>query len=267
MKIKVTPTLRELLLEAASDGALPQELQAAASNGAAAGAADWDTIKAATEAARRRKGPEAVPPMELLCRGSGLVFPERPKQAGKPPELQRRLDELRARLEQQQYDRMVADVTHHERKAAERREGALVNYRQQIGFAVHILAMMAAFYAFGHVAGMALTSNRTLHPIIGLVFMASSLVLETVLFIIRTTVPPKLHREAAWRAVAARVAKQQERYLTEHGRGAEAGASSSGGGSSGPGGRVGAGGGGQDVAQQAAGARTAAKPAGEKKDD
>ncbi len=47
-----------------------------------------------------------------LCRGSGLVFPERPKQAGKPPELQRRLDELRARLEQQQYDRMVADVTH-----------------------------------------------------------------------------------------------------------------------------------------------------------
>lgn len=49
-----------------------------------------------------------------------------------------------------------------ERKAAERREGALVNYRQQIGFAVHILAMMAAFYAFGHVAGMALTSNRTL---------------------------------------------------------------------------------------------------------
>lgn len=46
-----------------------------------------------------------------LCRGSGIVFPERPKPAGKPPELQRRLDELRARLEQQQYDRMVADVT------------------------------------------------------------------------------------------------------------------------------------------------------------
>lgn len=46
-----------------------------------------------------------------LCRGGGLAFPERPKQAGKPPELQRRLDELRARLEQQQYDRMVSDVT------------------------------------------------------------------------------------------------------------------------------------------------------------
>lgn len=262
MKLRVTTALRELLLEAASDGALPQEVQVAAREGAAAGAADWDTIKAAAEAARRRKGPEAVPRMEDLCRGGGLAFPERPKQAGKPPELQRRLDELRARLEQQQYDRMVSDVTQDERKAAERREGGLVNYRQQIGFAVHVLAMMAAFYAFGHVAGMALTSNRVLHPIIGLVFMTSALVLETVLFIIRTTVPPKLHREAARRAVAARVAKQQERHLSEQRRGA--GASSSGGG---PGGEAGTSGGSQGGARQAAGTGRATKPAGEKKDD
>lgn len=241
-----------------------------------------------------------------------------------------------------------------ERKAAERREGGLVNYRQQIGFAVHVLAMMAAFYAFGHVAGMALTSNRVLvrqwwrqlpggfcglvpqqrgngcqgtqmaglrtaalpcatgwvyvtfswarlarrgrhgmsppasavcvvscpsvqgatlpcvplpspraqHPIIGLVFMTSALVLETVLFIIRTTVPPKLHREAARRAVAARVAKQQERHLSEQRRGA--GASSSGGG---PGGEAGTSGGSQGGARQAAGTGRATKPAGEKKDD
>lgn len=31
---------------------------------------------------------------------------------------------------------------------------------QQMSFGLHILAMMAAFYAFGHVAGMAITSNR-----------------------------------------------------------------------------------------------------------
>ena len=46
-----------------------------------------------------------------LCRGSGIAFPEPRKPQGKPAELQRRLDELKARLEQQQYDRMVQDVT------------------------------------------------------------------------------------------------------------------------------------------------------------
>ncbi|KAL4459012.1 hypothetical protein ABPG75_013877 [Micractinium tetrahymenae] len=262
MKLRVTPALREVLLEAASDGALPQEVRAAASEGAAAVAADWDTVKVAVEAARRRQGSDAVP-MEQLCHGSGIAFPERPKQPGKPPELQRRLDELRARLEQQQYDRMVADVTQNERKAAERQEGGLVNYRQQIGFAVHVLAMMAAFYAFGHVAGMALTSNRALHPIIGLVFMVSALVLETVLFIIRTTVPPKLHREAARRAVAARVARQQERHLQQHSPATGEGGRGAGGGTVGGVKSSSAGG----SRRQAAEAGAAAKAPGEKKVD
>lgn len=193
--------------------ALPavQELRAAAGVGATAGAVEWDTLKAVADAARQRKGAEAVPSLEQLCRGSCIVFPQRPKGPGKPPELQRRLDELRACLEQQQYDRMVSDVTQGERKAAALREGGLSTYRQQMSFGVHILAMMGAFYAFGHVAGMGITRNKAVHPFIGLLFMVSALVLETVLFIIRTTVPPKLHQEAARRAVAARVAQQQER--------------------------------------------------------
>jgi hypothetical protein len=49
-----------------------------------------------------------------------------------------------------------------ERRAAAAREGGFVTYRQQISFGLHVLAMMAAFYAFGHVAGMALTSNKAL---------------------------------------------------------------------------------------------------------
>lgn len=47
-----------------------------------------------------------------------------------------------------------------ERKAAALREGGLSTYRQQMSFGVHVLAMMGAFYAFGHVAGMGLTSNK-----------------------------------------------------------------------------------------------------------
>lgn len=45
--------------------------------------------------------------------------------------------------------------------------------------------------------------------------MMIAMLLETVLYIIRTTVPPKLHQEAARRAVAARVAGQQERLRRE----------------------------------------------------
>lgn len=76
----------------------------------------------------------ASPPpcRKQLCRGSGIAFPAARKLAGKPPALQARLDELRARLEQQQYDRMVHDVTHEERKAKAAREGGLVTYKQQV---------------------------------------------------------------------------------------------------------------------------------------
>jgi len=40
------------------------------------------------------------------------------------------------------------------------REGGLSSYRKQISFGVHVLAMMAAFYAFGHIAGMGITSKK-----------------------------------------------------------------------------------------------------------
>lgn len=46
-----------------------------------------------------------------LCRGSSIAFPQPRKREAMPPELQRRLQQLKARLEQQQYDAMVADVT------------------------------------------------------------------------------------------------------------------------------------------------------------
>lgn len=93
------------------------------------------------------------------------------------------------------------------------------------------------------------------HPFVGLLFMVGALLLETVLYIIRTTVPPKLHQAAARRATAARVAKQQERLRREAEGGAGRGAA----------GGTGAGGGGAAGGGQAAG--TAIKPAEEKKED
>lgn len=116
---------------------------------------------------------------------------------------------------------------------------------------------------------VSLTPCCVQHPIIGLAFMAVALILETTLFILRTTVPPKLHQEAARRAVAARVAKQQEQHLTEQRAGADGGRSSGGGGSSGGDGssQEASTTGGHASAWQAAGAVAAAKPAEQKKDD
>jgi hypothetical protein len=59
-----------------------------------------------------------------------------------------------------------------------------------------------------------------------LVLMVSAMLLETVLYILRTSVPPKLHAAAAARAVAARVAEQQERHKREIAAGGAAASSS-----------------------------------------
>ena len=99
-------------------------------------------------------------PRLQLCRGGGLALSPPAPRSGKPPGLQAHLDRLRVKLEQHQYDAMVADVTEGERRAKEASEGGLATYRQQISFGLHVLAMMGAFYLFGHLAGMAITTNR-----------------------------------------------------------------------------------------------------------
>lgn len=96
-----------------------------------------------------------------LCQGGGICASP-PARRTKSPELQAHLEKLRLKLEQDKYDAMVADVTDRERIAADKAAGGLVTYRQQLSFGMHVLVMMAAFYAFGHVAGMALTKNKTL---------------------------------------------------------------------------------------------------------
>lgn len=46
-----------------------------------------------------------------------------------------------------------------ERRAQAATEGGFVTFKQQMSFGVHVLVMMGAFYAMGHVAGGALASK------------------------------------------------------------------------------------------------------------
>lgn len=104
------------------------------------------------------------------------------------------------------------------------------------------------------------------HPFIGLLFMVGALTLETVLFIIRTSVPPKLHLAAARRATAARVARQAERQKREAAALEGAAGSAAGGGSTAEPGAASkaAKGGGRGGAGPAS---EPAKPAADKKED
>jgi hypothetical protein len=97
-----------------------------------------------------------------MCRGSSISLPPPPPRPAPNPELRAHLDRLALKLEQARYDAMVEDVTRGERAAAKASEGGLATYRQQMSFGMHVLVMMGTFYAFGHVAGMAITDTKEL---------------------------------------------------------------------------------------------------------
>ena len=47
-----------------------------------------------------------------------------------------------------------------EQKAKDRAERGFASYKQQISFGIHVVVMMATFYAFGHCTAMALSKNK-----------------------------------------------------------------------------------------------------------
>ncbi|KAH7618956.1 hypothetical protein NADE_005804 [Nannochloris sp. 'desiccata'] len=200
MKVKSTSALDQWLQKAANDSQLPQNIQLLAHECVGQAIVDWNTLERVAEAVQVSHGDDR-PLLHQLCRGGGLVLPPpTPRQTtGKSPELQAHLAKLRAKLEQDKYDAMVAEVTVEERAAVAASEGGFNTYKQQMSFGLHVIVMMFAFYLFGHLAGMALSPNKVYHPAIGLAFMIFAMILETVLFVIRTTIPPKLHIAAAKR--------------------------------------------------------------------
>jgi hypothetical protein len=92
--------------------------------------------------------------------------------------------------------------------------------------------------------------------------MVSALLLETVLFIIRTTLPPKMHQAAARRAQEARMARQNQRQQLEATAGAGAEAAAPAGSSD-----IGSSGGGGQAESSKAEPVSDRKPAAEKKAD
>lgn len=105
------------------------------------------------------------------CDESDQTLPEAIGSSSRDPEVEARLAKLRFQREQRQYNKMVR-VPGHELGASRRRrrydphefEGnaGLVSYKEQIGFGMSVITLMATLFVVGYVAARHLTNDAAL---------------------------------------------------------------------------------------------------------
>ncbi|KFM22899.1 hypothetical protein F751_6408 [Auxenochlorella protothecoides] len=135
---------------------------------------------------------------------------------------------LARRREQAAYDAMVHDVLAVERAAAAAAHG-FGSYRQQVSLGLHVVVTMAAFYAFGLVAGRATLPPGWQPHVAGLGLATLALLVESLLFVIRSSAPATAQREAAARALRERLEAQARAQRAAAQRDGEAGGRAQGG--------------------------------------
>ncbi|CAI7735098.1 unnamed protein product [Closterium sp. NIES-54] len=140
-----------------------------------------------------------------VLEGSHVLLPAPPEPPKKSAELEARLAALKEAEEQRQYRELVRDVVPKGAKGRGAIGGAggvddeddfggqggssyLASYREQLGFGMHVVGVMFTCYLLGHFAASALIKDQpALHPVGGAVGLIFGMLLETTLFIIRTT--------------------------------------------------------------------------------
>lgn len=157
------------------------------------GGADHATLaelRAVAAGTRAHLAPAEARWLHELIVGSTLVSaPTKAAPRARDPELARRLERLENARQNQEYARMVRDITskdvHKEREANE-----IASYKASMGVGVNMLVSVATMFTAGwFVTKNALGAGPTdVLPIIGgLLSAAATLLLETWLFVIRTS--------------------------------------------------------------------------------
>eukprot|EP00884_Botryococcus_braunii_P004676 jgi/Botrbrau1/14209/Bobra.0291s0014.1 len=181
--LRKSPLFESLLQDVITNTSVDAETRVAAESLISEEHIPWTKFRTVFQAARQAKLCNGA--LQQACREGGIVLPS-PVPRQRSPQLVERLAHLQKTLEQQKYDRMVQDVTAAERAAQEAKESAFVTYKQQLGFGVHVLVMMGTLYAVGHAAVSTATHNKALRPVGGLIGMILAMIVETLLYIIRT---------------------------------------------------------------------------------
>ncbi|XP_020093457.1 uncharacterized protein LOC109713692 isoform X1 [Ananas comosus] len=187
-------TIRSFLLSAATrcggggGGSLGAELRDLASYLSSQSSVPYRSLRAiwfAIPAAER-------PPLRRLFNGADFVFSS-PKPREKSEELKERLKKLAEMAERREYAELVKDV-------APKKEISepFSSYKDQIGFGLHVVLMMFTGYLVGYAAFRALFNHSAVmvtsesacplkNAAGGILGLVCGMLLETVLFIIRTS--------------------------------------------------------------------------------
>eukprot|EP00897_Mesotaenium_endlicherianum_P001587 jgi/Mesen1/1456/ME000132S00396 len=127
---------------------------------------------------------EQGPWLHEFALGSGLHLPP-PKPREKSKELTERLAKLKEAEERRQYRELVKDVTLQERRLEDREY--LSTYKDQLGFGIHVVAIMATGFVAGYVGMKALYPDQmALRALGGVLGLVAGMFVEVFLFIIHS---------------------------------------------------------------------------------
>lgn len=108
---------------------------------------------------------------------------EGPKPREKSEELKARLRKLADLAERSEYEELVKDIT-----PRKNTNEPFSSYKDQLGFGLHVVAIMFTGYLVGYFAFRALFGQSPVMNVAGGIFgLVCGMLLETLLFIIRTS--------------------------------------------------------------------------------
>ncbi|XP_078438389.1 ER-based factor for assembly of V-ATPase [Wolffia australiana] len=129
-----------------------------------------------------KSSPQTRPSLRRLLTGCHFVF-QSPKPREKSEELKERLRKLEAMAERKAYRELIKDIVPKEEPSE-----PFSSYKDQLGFGVHVVVMMFTGYLVGFTAFRALFNHSAvMNAAGGILGLVCSMLLETTLFIIRTS--------------------------------------------------------------------------------
>ncbi|TVU31532.1 hypothetical protein EJB05_23219, partial [Eragrostis curvula] len=178
--IAATDPIRSFLSSSAASEDLAADLRDLASTLSSEAAVPYRSLRAIWCGASA----DARPPLRLLLQGTEFVLPS-PKPREKSAELKARLEKLREMQERREYAELVKDVVPPSKDDSPE---PFSSYKDQIGFGLHVVLIMFTGYLVGFYAFRALFSNSpVLNAAGGILGLIGGMLVETVLFIIRSS--------------------------------------------------------------------------------
>ncbi|KAG0564334.1 hypothetical protein KC19_8G102100 [Ceratodon purpureus] len=182
--LRSCPNIQSLLSTAARSQVLSSELRDAALQYVEADVVPYPVIRDVWV----QLTPGYGVPFHQVLAGSSFVL-ESPKPREKSKELKDRLARLQELADKKAYSELVKDVTNNDRH--EDRE-YFSSYKNSLGFGLHVLVIMFTGYMFGYaIVRSQFPDYPAMHAAGGVLGLIAGMLVETILFITRTSMAEK----------------------------------------------------------------------------